>query len=186
MKLDGRSLVAAAAVVAAAVCAQIGLDARQASQSPVVAKEVADLMVKAKVECVVAEHRSVFGGYVAGLLVPGAKLTVVSARFADTTAMAYKLYHKQCMEAYADLSAAVDAMDRVVVDDIGADGLLPTPKKDMPMDGFTKAGKTTKFNGDPKVLKQQKVAPSEFSRSFAEADTTYAELLHLLAAELKK
>jgi hypothetical protein len=185
MKLVGRSLLAGAAMLAGAAVTQITLVA-QAPQSPAVAKEVADLMVKAKVECVVAEHRSVFGGYVAGLLIPGAKLTVVTARFADTTAMAYKVYHKQCMEAYADLSAAIDALDRVVVDDIGADGLVAMPKKDMPLDGFTKAGKTTKFNGDPKVLKQQKTAPADFDKSFAEADTAYAELLRLLAAELKK
>lgn len=186
MKFDGRTFVATAVVLAGATVFQISAEARQAPQSPVAAKEVADLMVKAKVECVVAEHPSVFGGYVAGLLIPGAKLTVVTARFADTTAMAYKLYHKQCMEAYADLSAAIDALDRVVVDDINADGLMATPKKDMPLDGFTRAGKTTKFNGDPKVLKQQKMAPADFNKSFAESDAAYADLLRLLATELKK
>lgn len=158
----------------------------QSSKSAAPAKEVAALMTKAKMDCVVMENNTVFGGYVAALNVPGAELTVVSARFKDTTSMAYKLYKKDCMGAYEDLNAAVDAMDRVVIDDIGADGLVATPKKDMPRDSIARDGKTIKLDGDSKVLKQQKVTPEEFAKTFASADETYTQLLLLLSAELKK
>src|SRR5262245_10636782 len=89
--------------------ARLGAEqAAPAAQSAAVAKEVAGLMAKANKECVVVERNAVFGGYVAGFLVPGAKLTVVTARCKDTTAMVYKLYNKDCMGAYQDLSAAID------------------------------------------------------------------------------
>lgn len=158
----------------------------QAPQSAAAAREVADLMTKAKIDCVVTDHNAVFGGYVAALNVPGAKLTVVTARFKDTTSMVYRLYKKDCMGAYEDLSAAVDAMDRVVIDDISGDGLVAMPKNDVPRDAITRDGKTTKFDGNPKVLKQQKVTPEEFAKTFASADETYTQLLRLLSAELKK
>ena len=157
-----------------------------AAQSVALAREVSDLMVKSKKECVVMEHSAVYGGYIAALNVPGAKLTVVTARFKDTTSMAYKLYQKDCMGAYADLSAAVDAVDRVVVDDIGGDGLTALPKKDVPRDAITRDGKTTKFDGDVKVLKQQKIPAEDFMKAFTAADETYTQLLRLLSAELKK
>ncbi len=157
-----------------------------AAQSSAAAKEVADLMAKANKDCVAMEHPSVFGGYVAALSIPGAKLTVVTARFKDTTAMTYKLYQKDCMGAYADLNAAVDAMDRVIIDDINADGLVATPKKDTPLDGITREGKTEKFDGDKNALKKLKMTPEDFAKSFTSADDLYTQLLRLLSVELKK
>lgn len=172
--------VLASAALSSAVLAQA-----VPSQSGPAAKELIDLMTKAKTDCVVRAS-NVFGGYVAALHVPGAKLTVVSARFLDTRAMEYKVYQKDCMGAYADLSAAMDAVDRVVIDDIAGDGLVAMPKKDVPRDGITREGKSVKFDGDPKLLKQQKSTPDEFQKNFSSADTTYSELLRLLTAELKK
>ena len=157
-----------------------------AAQSVAAAKEVTSLMTASKRDCVVVEHNAVFGGYVAALLIPGAKLTVVMARFKDTTSMAYKLYQKDCMGAYADLSAAMDAVDRVVVDDISADGLVALPKKDVPRDALTRDGKTMKFDGDKAVLKQAKMTADDFNKAFAAADETYSQLLLLLSKELKK
>lgn len=158
----------------------------QQAQSGAAAKELADLMMKAKTDCVVVQHNAVFGGYVAALLIPGAKMTVVTARFNDTRAMEYKVYHKDCMGAYADLSAAVDAQERVTVDDIAADGLVALPKKDVPRDSITREGKTTKFDGEKNALKQAKITPDDFSKAFTTADETYFKLLLLLSAELKK
>ena len=156
------------------------------AQSIAAAKEVAELMTKAKKECVAVEHSSIFGGYVAALLIPGAKLTVVSARFKDTTAMAYKLYQKDCMGAYADLNAAIDAVERVTIDDISADGLVAMPKKEQPKDAITVENKTTKFDGSKDALKQAKMTAEDFNKQFATADETYTKLLRLLSAELKK
>lgn len=177
--------IALGVVVSVGLGGAVALEA-QAAQSAALAKEVAGLMTQAKKDCVVMEHNAVFGGYVAALNVPGAELTVVTARFKDTTSMAYKLYKKDCMGAYQDLTAAIDAMDRVVIDDIGADGLVAMPKKDMPRDSIARDGKTIKLDGDSKVLKQQKVTPEEFAKTFASADETYTQLLRLLSAELKK
>lgn len=157
-----------------------------AAQSVAAAKEVVDLMTKAKKDCVAVEHSSIFGGYVAALLIPGAKLTVVTARFKDTTSMAYKLYQKDCMGAYADLSAAVEAVERVTIDDISADGLVAIPKKDTPKDAITIENKTTKFDGSKDALKQAKMTAEDFNKQFAGADETYTKLLRLLSAELKK
>jgi hypothetical protein len=167
------------------VVAGTTLQARQV-QSGAAAKELIDLLTKAKTDCVVTSHNAVFGGYIAALHIPGAKLTVVTARFADTRAMEYKVYHKDCMGAYADLSAAIDAKDRVTVDDINADGLIAIPKSETPRDSITRGGIVTKIDGDPKLLKKLKVVPEEFAKTFSSADETYTQLLRLLSAELKK
>jgi hypothetical protein len=156
------------------------------AQSVAAAKDVVDLMTKAKKDCVVTEHNAVFGGYVAALLIPGAKLTVVTARFKDTTSMTYKMYQKDCMGAYEDLTSAVDGMDRVIVDDIAGDGLIAMPKKDVPRDTITRDGKTMKFDGDKNALKQAKMTADDFNKAFTAADETYAQLLLLLSKELKK
>lgn len=155
------------------------------AQSVAAVKQVVDLMTQSKRECVVMDG-SVFGGYVGALLVPGAKLTVVSARFSDTTSMVYKLYQKDCIGAYADLTAAVDGMDRVIIDDINANGLIAMPKKDSPRDAITRDGKTIKLDGDRAFLKQTKLTPEDFTKAFAGADETYSQLLLLLSKELKK
>ncbi len=183
-----RQLAAVTGVFGVVLASAISVAAQQppAAQSPAATKELVDLMTKAKVDCAVAENNQVYGGYIAALLIPGAKLTVVSARFKDTTAMTYKLYNKDCMGAYQDLSAAADAVDRVVFDDIAADGLVAKPKKDMPKDAITVDNKTTKFDSDKDALKQAKLSIEEFNKQFASADETYTKFLRLLSAQMKK
>jgi hypothetical protein len=169
----------------AAFAAGAGVYARQAASTGP-AKELATLLTSAKTDCVFAKVPSDTGRYVAALNVAGVQMLVVSAKFNDQTAMEYRAYTKDCMGAYADLNSAADAQERIIIEDMGADGLVALPKKDAPRDGVNRSGKTMKLDGDPKLLKKEKIAPEVFDKTFHEADEMYVHWLRLLLSELKK
>lgn len=162
-----------------------GIPASAQAQSPALAKELVAGLASKKLDCVAAKDPSHEGQYVAALHLPGVQLLVVSARFADPTAMDFRLFSGDCMGAYADLNAAVTAQDRVIYNDLGADGLNAAPKKDAPRDGITKAGAEMKFDADKTALKAAKLSPDAYQKLFADADTQYADFLKLLLDRLK-
>ena len=159
--------------------------AAQQTQSPALAKELVAELAKKKQECVIAKDPDVAGQYIAALHLPGLQLLVVSAKFADTAGMDFRMFSGDCMNGYADINAAVTATDRVVINDLGADGLVAIPKKEAPRDGITRGGKEVKLDGDLKSLKAAKITPEEFQKTFNDAEQTYSTYLRLLIARLK-
>ena len=178
--------VVAAGIAAALVGTMGGVRvAAHQTQSPALAKELVAELGKKKQDCVIAKNPDVAGQFIAALHLPGLQLLVVSAKFADTSAMDFRMFSGDCMNGYADINAAVTATDRIVISDLGADGLVAVPKKDAPRDGITRGGKEVKLDGDPKALKAAKVTPEEFQQTFNDAEQTYDTYLRLLIARLK-
>jgi hypothetical protein len=176
----------AAALAAALIGTMSGVSlAAYQTQSPALAKELVAELVKKNQTCVMAKDPDVAGQYIAALHLPGLQLLVVSAKFADTAAMDFRMFSGDCMNGYADLNAAVTATDRIVINDLGADGLVAMPKKEAPRDGITRDGKELKLDGDSKALKAAKMTPEEFQKTFSDAEQTYAAYLRLLIARLK-
>ena len=180
-----RFVAAGVAVALAATMGAVSAAARQAPQSPALAKELVGELAKKKIDCVIAKDPEVAGQYIAALHLPGLQLLVVSAKFADPQGMEFRMFSGDCMNGYADLNAAVTATDRIVINDLGADGLNAMPKKDAPRDGITRGGKELKLDGDPKVLKAAKVTPDEYLKTFNDAEQTYSTYLRLLIARVK-
>ena len=89
------------------------------------------------------------------------------------------------MGGYADLNAAVTASDRVIINDLGADGVVAYPKKDAPRDGISRGGKEVKLDGSNNALKASKVTVIDFQKAFNDAEQVYATYLRLLIARLK-
>ncbi len=89
------------------------------------------------------------------------------------------------MGGYADINAAVTATDRVIINDLGADGLNAMPKKEAPRDGVSRGGKEVKLDGSNGALRAAKMTSAEFQKTFAEAEHSYAAYLRLLIARLK-
>ena len=158
--------------------------ARQ-TQSPALVKQLIAELAKKKQECAIAKDPEVAGQYIAALHLPGLQLLVVSAKFADTTGMDFRMFSSDCMNGYADINAAVTATDRVIINDLGADGLVAMPKKEAPRDGISRGGKEVKLDGDLKALKAAKMTPEEFQKTFNDAEQTYDTYLRLLIARLK-
>ena len=180
--------ILAAGLVAAVVGAfgAIAVAAQQTpTQSPALAKELVAELAKKKQDCILAKDPGVPGQYIAALHVSGLQLLVVSAKFADPAGMEFRLFSIDCMGGYADINAAVTATDRIVINDLGADGLVATPRKDAPRDGISRGGKELKLDGNPRALKASKVTPEDFQKTFGAAEQTYAMYLRLLIARLR-
>lgn len=155
------------------------------TQSPALAKELVAELAKRKTDCALAKDPEVAGQYIAALHVSGLQLLVVSAKFADTAGMEFRMFSGDCMGGYADINAAVTATDRVIINDLGADGLLAMPKKDAPRDGISRGGKEMKLDGSSGALKAAKMTPDDFQKTFTDAEQSYASYLRLLIARLK-
>ena len=179
-----RMIAAGLTLALAGSISPIPVAARQ-TQSPALAKELVAALAARKLDCVMAKDPDVAGQYVAALHLPGLQLLVVSAKFADPAGMEYRLFSSDCMGGYADLNAAVTATDRIVINDLGADGLVAVPKKDAPRDGIARGGKEIKLDGDTKSLKAAKMSTQDFEKLFGDAETTYSAYLRLLIARLK-
>ena len=179
-----RTLAAGIAVALAVSMGAVNVAARQ-TQSPALAKELVAELAKKKIDCVLAKNPAVAGEYIAALNVSGLQLLVVSAKFVDPAGMEFRMFSSDCMGGYADLNAAVTATDRVVINDLGADGLVAMPKKDAPRDGVSHGGKETKLDGNSNALKAAKITAEDFQRTFNETEATYSGYLKLLIERLK-
>jgi len=179
-----RFVAAGVAVALAGAMGVVPVAARQ-SQSPALAKELVAELAKKKQDCVIAKDPDVAGQYIAALHLPGLQLLVVSAKFADPSGMEFRMFSGDCMGGYADLNAAVTGTDRIVISDLGADGLVAIPKKEAPRDGITRAGKELKLDGNPNALKAAKMSAEDYQKTFNEAETAYSTYLRLLIARLK-
>lgn len=182
------SRIVAAGLAAAfvGVVATAPVSARQTpTQSPALAKELVAELAKKKQECIIAKDPEVAGQYIAALHLPGVQLLVVSAKFADPASMEFRMFSGDCMNGYADINAAVTATDRIIINDLGADGLVAMPKKDAPRDGYTHGGKEMKLDGNSGALKAAKITADDFQKTFNEAEQAYSTYLKLLIARLK-
>lgn len=181
-----RSIAASLVVALVGAIGTTSVAARQMpTQTPALAKELVAELAKRKQDCAIAKDPEVPGQYIAALHLPGLQLLVVSAKFADPTGMEFRMFSSDCMGGYADINAAVTATDRVIINDLGADGLNAMPKKEAPRDGISRGGKEVKLDGSNGALRAAKMTPDQFQKTFTEAEQSYATYLRLLIARLK-
>src|SRR5688572_19009752 len=133
------SVVVLAAVCGAPLFAQ-GPAAPPTPTSATAAKEVVSLLQARKLDAFAVRDEASAGHFIAVLNVPGVQLMVVSAIYKQPSHIDYRLYHKDYMAAYQDLRSGILVDNRVLIDDIGGDGLLPIPRKDTGRDSFTASG----------------------------------------------
>jgi hypothetical protein len=155
--------------------------------SPAPAKVVVGLLQAHKLEAFAAKDPSAAGRFVAVLSIPEVQLLVVSATYERPTDIEYRIYQKDFMGAYMDLSASRLAKDRVFVEDVVADGLQPIPAKDGPGDSFTLDAERRTFDGvfSKKPNDKKKIWREDYIKAFSGADATYTRLLAVLADALK-
>jgi hypothetical protein len=155
----------------------------QESKSASLAAELTALLDKGKVDAIAAKDPSAPDLYVAALYFQGSQLLVVSARYSVPSILNEKLAKKEFRDVYTDLNSASIFETRVLVMDMGADG-LQAKKVETRVDTYDIGNKSLIFDGEWK--KPTFASEEDYNKAFADADARYAKMLASLIAQAKK
>ncbi len=163
--------------------AGVGVALAQEPKSTALAKELTQLLDQAKLDAIAAKDPAAKDAYVAALYFPGSQLLVVSARYSVPPILDEKVAKKDFREIYTDLNSAFIEGSKVLIVDMGADGLR-AQKNDNRFDTYDTGDKVIAFDGEWK--KQKMASEDEYTKTFATADAAYAKMLAVLIAQVKK
>jgi hypothetical protein len=155
----------------------------QESKAAPLAKELATALNASKIDSIAAKDPASPDTYIGALYIPGVELLVISGKYSAPTLLAARLTKKEYKDIYLDLNGASMAGTKVLVEDLGANGLSAKRNENQPFDSFESGGKRTAFNGD---WDKQKLSEEEYLRTFSAADARYSQMLTALLAQLKK
>jgi hypothetical protein len=142
----------------------VGSATAQESKSALLAEELSQQMIGGQLDAVAAKDTVDDDRYVAALAFPG-QLLVVSARYEVPVYLEEKLGNGEFREVYIDLNTASIGGTKVLITDIGANGLLAN---DASGDTYDAGAGILRFDG------------SASGSSIAEADEQYARMLRVL------
>jgi hypothetical protein len=154
--------------------------AAQESRSAQLAAELARTMDSMKLDSVAAKIEG--DQYVGALYFAGSQLLVVKARYLVPERMDVQLAQKNYRDVYIDLNAASVAASKVLVSDLGANGLYARRRENQ-FDTADLAGKSYTFDGD---WGKAKLSEQEYTKAFQTTDEEYTRMLQALLAQLKK
>ena len=146
----------------------IGSAGAQESQSAPLATELSEVMAAGQLDAIAAKDASDEGRYVAALAFPG-QLLVVSARYEVPLYVDEKIENRQFRDVYIDLNTASIAGTKVLVTDIGANGLLAN---DAGVDTYDDGSGVLRLDGTGTGV--------DYDSAVADADREYARLLRAL------
>jgi hypothetical protein len=175
--------VSCGCLVAALACVFSAVAWGQVSTSAPLAKELATALGAAKIDNIAAKDPASPDTYIGALYIPDVELVVISGRYSAPVLLDARLTKKEYKDLYLDLNGASMPGTKVLVEDVGADGLNAKRKENPPFDSFEARGKSTVFDGD---WNKQKLSEEDYLRTFSEADTRYSQMLTALLAQLKK
>src|SRR5688572_16472049 len=119
----------------------------QDSKSGALAKELTSLLDQKKLDSIAAKRAGAQDEFVAALYFPG-QLLVVSARYSAPTVLSEKIARSEFRDVYIDLNAASIPESKVLITDLGADGLRPKREANQPFDTQDTAAKGIRFDGN--------------------------------------
>ncbi len=94
-----------------------------------------------------------------------------------------KIDKKLYRDVYIDLNTASVPNTKILISDVGADGLKLRRRENEPFDTVERNGRTTAFDGD---WNKAKLSEKEYLAAYAAADEDYTTMLRALLAQLKK
>ena len=124
--------------------AQGAAKATQESHSAPLVNELTKLLASQNLDSIAASDSE---SYVGALYIPGSQLLVVRAKVPLKDRMTYLLINKMYKDAYVDLNSTSDAATRVLISDLGANGLQFKNEKDQPFDMVNIGGRALAFDG---------------------------------------
>ena len=152
----------------------------QESRSSQLAIELAKMLDALKLDAVAAKIEG--DQYVGALYFPGSQLLVVKARYIVPERMDAQLQGKNYRDVYIDLNSASIKDTKVLIADLGANGLQPG-RRNQPYDTVDSGGKSFAFDGD---WGKAKISEQEYAKTFQTSDAEYTRMLEALVAQLKK
>jgi hypothetical protein len=155
----------------------------QESKSGAAAKALVAALEGAQLDSIAAKDPTGADVYVGALYIKGFQLLVVSGAYAAPAYMDGRLSRKEYRDAYIDLNGATAAESRMLIEDLGADGLRADREDNQPFDSVDTGGKRTMFDGD---WKKQRLTEDEYMKVFAATDARYADILNALLGQVKR
>jgi hypothetical protein len=153
----------------------------QQSRSSQLATELVKILDARKLDAVAAKIEG--DQYVGALYFPGSQLLVVRARYIVPERMDAQLASRNYRDVYIDLNSASIKDSKILIADLGANGLQSTRRNNQPHDTVDVAGKSYTFDGD---WGRAKISEQEYGKVFQTSDADYTRMLEALVAELKK
>lgn len=168
-----------ALVVVAAAWGPPGAAWAQEPASASLAAELSSALAERELEAMAARDAAdEEDRFVAALAFPG-QLLVVSARYEVPTLIEQKIANGDYREVYIDLNAASIAGSKVLVTDLGANGLRAS---DRTVDMFTTDEMTLRLDGDGSG---GQLSDEEYESAVADADERYARMLNALIGQVR-
>jgi hypothetical protein len=149
----------------------------QTSMSAPLAVELAGALEAANLGAIAARDGT-SDRFMAALAFPG-QLLVVSARYEAPVYVVQKIGAQQYRDVYIDLNAASIANTKILVTDVGADGLAAG---DLTVDVYDNGTRVLRFDGNPGG---QGLSQDAYDEAFVEADEQYSRMLKALLAQTR-
>src|SRR5688572_26230462 len=137
----------------------------QESKSAALAAELCKLLDDNKLDSIAAKQSD--DQYVGALYFPGTQLLVVKGKLGSNARMADLLENKECQEVYVELSGAAERQTRVLVMDLGANGVRCRREGNQAFDTDGVDPKSFRFDGE---WSQGKVSENDYRKAFADTD----------------
>jgi hypothetical protein len=167
-------------VAALVLLAAPALAVAQESRSSPLAIELARMLDAMKLDAIAAKIEG--DQYVGALYFPGSQLLVVKARYIVPERMDAQLQGKNYRDVYIDLNSASIKDTKVLIADLGANG-LQLARRNQPYDTVDTGGKSMAFDGD---WGKAKISEQDYTKAFQANDAEYTQMLEALVAQLKK
>ena len=155
----------------------------QTSKSGPLAKQLVAALEAAKLDSIAAKDPAGPDVYVGALYITGFQLLVVSGSYAAPALLDARISKKEYRDTYMDLTGASSPATRIMIEDLGADGLKAKREDNAPFDVVSTAGKSTQFDNE---WRKQKLSEEEYMKAFNAADDRYASILQALIAQTGK
>lgn len=156
------------------------LVAAQDSRTAATAAELVRLLDSMKLDSVAAKVQG--DEYVGALYFPGSQLLVVKARYLVPERMDEQIAKRNYRDVYIDLNSASVPASKILVADLGANGLYARRRENQ-FDTADLGGRSYTFDGD---WGRAKLSEQEYTKAFQTTEGEYVRMLEALVAQLKK
>jgi hypothetical protein len=154
----------------------------QDSSAPLVV-ELVELLDAANAISMAARVPGTSDQFVGALYIQGNRLLVVTGRYAAPELLTTKLKDKAYLDVYVALNIASIPETKVLISDLGANGLNAYRTVNQPFDMAEIHGKHVSFDGD---WGRAKLSETEYMSAFASAEEEYVKMLQALVTQMKK
>jgi hypothetical protein len=162
--------------------ASVGSAASEDPTAPL-ARELTSFMKVRGLESVAAHLGPGDQRFVAALYLPNQMLIVIAADYSAPALLKEKILLDRFRDAYLDLSGATIPASRVVIQDLGADGLRARPDTGQSVDVYTRGSESPYvLDGD---WKRHKLREDAYRAMVTEATSEYERMLKALIAEAR-